>query len=86
MEFNKGKEKAKKESEYLSDWEDKETWKWGFEDGYKQAIEDSKAPEMFEMLKGLVSDVENLLSEHNIEWQQSGYLTSSKQLLTKITQ
>jgi len=26
---------ANKESRYLSDWEDKETWKWGFEEGAK---------------------------------------------------
>ena len=46
----------------------------------------SKAPEMLEVLKGLVSDVGNLLGEHDIEWQQAGYFEAAKQLIKEATE
>lgn len=45
----------------------------------------SCAPEMLEVLQGLVSDVDNLLGDHDIEWQQAGYLAEAKQLIKKAT-
>ena len=37
--------------------------------------------EFYETLKGLVSDVSELLGDNDIEWQQSGYFEHAKQLL-----
>jgi len=45
----------------------------------------SCAPEMLEVLKGLVSDVDGLLSEYDIEWQQAGYLETARALIQKAT-
>jgi len=46
----------------------------------------ASAPELLEVLQGLVSDVGNLLSEHNIEWQQSGYYNASIEAIKKATE
>lgn len=53
--------------------------KWQSEQS--QLTEDVR--ELVEALDGLVCDVGNLLSEHDIEWQQAGYYNHAKQLLTK---
>lgn len=37
-----------------------------------------------EVLKGLVSDVGNLLGENAIEWQQAGYLEEAKLLIKRL--
>lgn len=44
------------------------------------------APELLEVLQGLVSDVGNLLSEYDIEWQEAGYYTTAIELLKKATE
>ena len=36
---------------------------------------------VIEILEGLVTDVDNLLNENDIEWQQAGYLNEAKQFL-----
>lgn len=41
---------------------------------------------VIEILEGLVTDVDNLLNENDIEWQQAGYLNEAKQLITKHKQ
>jgi hypothetical protein len=46
----------------------------------------SKAPEMLDTLKNLVSDFDNLLSEYDIEWQQAGYLEHARQLIKQATE
>ncbi|MFT4061096.1 MAG: hypothetical protein QM642_01925 [Edaphocola sp.] len=56
-----------------------------FEEIEANALLISKAPEMLDVLKGLVSDVENLLSEHDIEWQQAGYFETAKLLIKEAT-
>jgi len=40
--------------------------------------------EYIDVISGLVSDVDNLLSEHDIEWQQAGYLEEAKRLLKEL--
>ena len=45
----------------------------------------SVAPELLEVLQGLVSDVGNLLSENDIEWQEAGYYTTAIELIKKAT-
>lgn len=40
--------------------------------------------EVIEVLDGLVSDVGNLLSEHDIEWQHAGYYEEAKRLLKDL--
>jgi hypothetical protein len=40
--------------------------------------------DLIDTLSGLVSDVGNLLSENDIEWQQSGYYNHAKELLLKL--
>lgn len=46
-----------------------------------------KEIEVINILSGLVTDVGNLLSEHDgIEWQQAGYYNAAKELLGKIKQ
>ena len=53
---------------------------------YDYPIDENKAVENYtETLQGLVSDVNNLLSEYDIEWQQAGYLNYAKQLLKNET-
>jgi len=42
-----------------------------------------KKKKLIKMLFGLVSDVGNLLSEYDIEWQQSGYFEEAKIWLSK---
>ena len=39
---------------------------------------------LIDTLKGLVCDVNNLLGEHDIEWQQAGYFNSAKILLEQL--
>jgi len=39
---------------------------------------------LIDTLKGLVCDVNNLLSEHDIEWQQAGCFNSAKILLEQL--
>jgi len=39
--------------------------------------------ELLNTLYGLVSDVGNLLSDYDIEWQQAGYYNQAKELLSK---
>lgn len=41
--------------------------------------------EMLGILKGLVSDVDTLLSDEGIEWQQAGYLETARELIAKNT-
>ena len=41
--------------------------------------------EMLWILKGLVSDVDTLLSDEGIEWQQAGYLETARELIAKNT-
>jgi len=55
------------------------------EEAKANALLISKAPELLEVLKGLVSDVGNLLSEHDIEWQQAGYYETAKELIKEAT-
>lgn len=43
------------------------------------------APELLETLCGLVSDVQNLIQEHDIEWQQAGYYNHAIELIKKAT-
>lgn len=45
-------------------------------------IQNSK--ELFEILGGLISDVQNLISENDIEWQQAGHFEEAKLLINKI--
>jgi hypothetical protein len=40
--------------------------------------------DLIDTLSGLVSDVGNLLSENDIEWQQAGYYNHAKELLLKL--
>ena len=44
-------------------------------------IKDYLLKEFHSTLKGLISDVDNLLGENDIEWQQAGYFQYAKQLL-----
>lgn len=44
-------------------------------------IKDYLLKEFHSTLKGLISDVDNLLGENDIEWQQAGYFEHAKQLL-----
>lgn len=37
-----------------------------------------------DVLRGLVVDVDNLLGQHDIEWQQASYFNEAKQLLTDL--
>ena len=37
--------------------------------------------DVIEILEGLVTDVDNLLNENDIEWQQAGYFNEAKQFL-----
>lgn len=46
-------------------------------------ISEKYAEEFHDTLKGLVSDVSNLLGENDIEWQQSGYYEHAKYLLSE---
>lgn len=41
--------------------------------------------EILETLSGLVSDVQNLVQEHDIEWQQAGYYNHAVELIKKAT-
>lgn len=41
---------------------------------------------LLDTLSGLVSDVGNLLSENDIEWQQAGYYNHAKELIKKSTE
>lgn len=45
----------------------------------------SCAPELLECISGLVSDVQNLIQEHDIEWQQAGYYNHAIELIKKAT-
>ena len=45
----------------------------------------ANAPKLLEALKGLVSDIETLLAERSIEWQQAGYLETAKQVINQAT-
>lgn len=38
---------------------------------------------LIEILEGLVTDVDNLLNENDIEWQQAGYFNEAKQFLNE---
>ena len=37
--------------------------------------------DVIEILEGLVTDVDNILNENDIEWQQAGYFNEAKQFL-----
>lgn len=39
---------------------------------------------VIEILEGLVTDVDNLLNENDIDWQQAGYFNEAKQFLKAI--
>lgn len=41
--------------------------------------------EIIDILKNLVSDVGNLISEYDIEWQQAGYFEEAKRLLKQYS-
>jgi len=43
------------------------------------------APELLECLSGLVYDVQNLIQEHDIEWQQAGYYNHAVEVIKKAT-
>jgi hypothetical protein len=55
---------------------------------WKELDNPSEANKVFDdlvdTLSGLVSDVGNLLSEKDIEWQQAGYYNQAKELLLKL--
>lgn len=40
--------------------------------------------ELLEIMKGLVSDVDGLLQEEDIEWHQAGYLETARELIQSI--
>lgn len=44
-------------------------------------FENIEVSDLINTLKGLVSDVDTLLSDEAIEWQQAGYFNHAKQLL-----
>ena len=44
-------------------------------------IKDYLLKEFYETLKGLVSDVSELLGDNDIEWQQAGYFEHANELL-----
>ena len=44
---------------------------------------EAEKKEILSILKGLVSDVGNLIGEHDIEWQQAGYFESAKEVIQK---
>lgn len=47
---------------------------------------EAEKKELLSILKGLVSDVGNLIGEHDIEWQQAGYFESAKEVIQKHKQ
>lgn len=47
-------------------------------------FENNEIFSVIDTLKGLVSDVNNLLSENDIEWQQAGYFIQAKEVLKTI--
>ena len=47
---------------------------------------EAEKKELLSILKGLVSDVGNLIGEHDIEWQQAGYFESAKEIIQKHKQ
>lgn len=47
-------------------------------------FENNEIFSVIDTLKGLVSDVNNLLSENDIEWQQAGYFNQAKEVLKTI--
>ena len=55
-----------------------------FLDYLKKSLENNDLEELVSVLDGLVSDVENLLSENDIEWQQAGYHETAKELLKRL--
>ena len=47
------------------------------------------APELLEVLIGLVNDVDSLLSDvaqYDFEWQEAGYFNAAKELIKKSTE
>ena len=44
---------------------------------------EAEKKEILSILKGLVSDVGNLIGEYDIEWQQAGYFESAKEVIQK---
>jgi hypothetical protein len=55
-----------------------------FLDYLKKSLENNDLEELVSVLDGLVSDVGNLLSENDIEWQQAGYYETAKVLLKRL--
>ena len=51
---------------------------------FDEEKEIDKLHEVFHVLDCLVSDVGNLLSEHDIEWQQAGYFNYAKIILEQL--
>lgn len=47
---------------------------------------EAEKKDILSILEGLVSDVGNLIGEHNIEWQQAGYFESAKKVIQKHKQ
>jgi hypothetical protein len=58
-------------------------WKELYKDPKQEMV---MIKDLVDAFSGLLSDVQNLLSENDIEWQQAGYYKYAKELLLKIKQ